>query len=115
MRIPTTVIPIQKSRVHEFSDPFNKWCGDGVALLCIKNATLVLQAHIAIATAILFLSQIAILRSHLTNEYSFYGKIEYKRTCELRSEERRPQRPSRKMSTNKLSVVVLSRKEMAHG
>ena len=61
--IPTSVIPIPTKRVHEFSDNSNKWCEGGVGLLWIRDATLVPHAHIAITTAILFLSQMAILRS----------------------------------------------------
>lgn len=43
-------------------DPSNGWGGDGIDLQLIRNATLVLHVRIAIATAIKFLSQMAILR-----------------------------------------------------
>ena len=64
MGILTSVTPIQENGSHHFSNPLNSWCKEGVDLLWIRNATLVLHAHIAIATANLFLFQMAILRSH---------------------------------------------------
>ena len=42
------------------------------------------------------------------------GNIEYRRTYELRSEEKQLQRPSMRMSIHKPLVVVLPRKKMAH-
>jgi hypothetical protein len=42
----------------------NKWCGDGFDSLWIREATLAPHEHIAIATAILFLSQMEILRTY---------------------------------------------------
>ena len=65
--ILTSVIPIPTKptkRVRELSNHLYKWCEVGIDLLWIRDATLVPHAHIAIATAILFLSQMAILRSH---------------------------------------------------
>lgn len=55
---------LDRKQAHEFYDPLNKWVGEGVDLQWIKNATLLLNEHIAIATAILFPLHIAILRSH---------------------------------------------------
>ena len=64
MGLHTRVTSVQKTKAEEFYDPLNKWCGSGDGLLRTRNAKLVLHASIAIAMAILFLSQIAILRSH---------------------------------------------------
>ena len=60
----TRVISIQKTRAHEFSDTLNELCGDGVDLLWIRIAMSASHADIARATAILFPSQMAILRGH---------------------------------------------------
>lgn len=64
MGLHTRVTSVQKTRAEEVYDPLNKWCGSGADLLRTRKAKLVLHASIAIAMAILFLSQIAILRSH---------------------------------------------------
>ena len=82
-----------------------KWsAGDGVDLPWIRNATLVSHVLIAIDTAILLLSQMAILRSHHHNMSGHYVEeglhhMEDRRTCEARSEVRRPRRPRRQIST----------------
>lgn len=60
--IRTRVTPVQKKcGLLEFSDLLKKWSGDGVDLPWIRSATLVHHVDIAIATTILFLSQMAIL------------------------------------------------------
>ena len=60
----TRIISIQKKRADEMSNSSKPWFRNGGDILRIWNARLVINAHIAIATAILFLFQMAILQSH---------------------------------------------------
>ena len=83
---------------------------DVVDSLCIKNATLVLHEHKAIAIAIIFFSQMAILRFRhyiwvLILKVCTAKRRKNRCTSELRLEATRLQRPSRKMTTEQ----VLSR------
>jgi hypothetical protein len=65
-----------KHHVYEFYDTLNKWCRDGIDLQWIRNATLVLHASVAIATAILFQFQMAILHSnHHILVFPFWKKV----------------------------------------
>ena len=64
MGILTRMTSMQKkTQTDEISDPFSKWFA-GIDSQWIWNARLVFHARIAIVTAILFLFQMAILRSH---------------------------------------------------